>query len=258
MVRICPQCGTTSLMGTTECPNCKNSLLPLIENELAALKDMRIYSIIVLAFALLGTVSYILNIFHAGGISSGIFALFGLGLAGAPPVTITTLFILLEAAIILSLFLQAVSFVYLRSCFSKLMPNDFHFSSPKTGTTILIIGLIMAMIGLAVILALIIPLAATSSGNVSSQPGLLALLALSGFIVIIGGILVFIGYILGVLLGTHRMATKFEESLFDFGWILLLLSFLFSPLALIAGILFLQGTKTTKKRLTDVKSGTTV
>ncbi len=257
MARICPNCGTRNKMGNIKCPKCENSLLPVIDSEITALKDMRVYSIIVLVFAAFGTLSFALNIINTGSIASGgLFSLFGLGLSGPISSTITTLFILLEVVIIVSLFFQIVSYIYLRSCFSKLRPADYNFSSPKTGTTLLIIGLTLAMVGLAVLLALIFPLISANPGNITTQtPYVLAIFALAGFVVIIGGILTLIGYIMGVLIGTHRMATKFEEPMFDIGWILLLVSLFFSPLALASGILFLQGTITTRKRLMEVKSG---
>ena len=260
MARICPNCGTRNKMGNNQCPKCGNSLLSVIDSELIALKDMRVYSIIVLVFAIFGTLSFALNILNSGSIASGgLFAFLGLGVSGSLGTTITTIFIFLEVVIIASLFFQIVSYIYLRSCFSKLRPTDFNFSSPKTGTTLLIIGLVLAMVGIAVLLALVIPLIASSPGSITTQtPFALAVFALAGFVVVIGGILTLIGYIMGVLLGTHRMATKFEEPMFDIGWILLIVSLFFSPLALAAGILFLQGANTTRRRLIEVKSGATV
>lgn len=255
MARICPSCGTTSMMGTTLCPKCGNSLLPVIDNEISALNEMKVYAIIVLVFAVLGTTSYALDIINTGNYAnSGFLTFLGIANLGASS-SITTLFVILEIVVVASIFFQIISFVYLRTCFSKLLRQDYMFSTPKTGVTILIIGLSLAMVGIAVILALLLPLVLTSQGgNLANNPDLIVIVGLSALLAFIGGLLAFIGYIMGALLGIHRLATKFEESMFDWGWILLIISLFFSPLALVSGILFLQGTSVTKRRLMQVKS----
>lgn len=256
MARRCPQCGTSSMMGTTVCPKCGNSLLPVIDEEISSLADMKVYSIIVLVFAVFDTISFVLNVIGYGSfVGGGIFSFLNLTGTNITTSTVNSLLFVIEIILIVSMFFEIVSFIYLRACFSKLMGHDMEFSTPKTGVTLLIVGLILVMIGASVIIASLAPLLLSSqSGSIANDPGLLLIFGMSAILAAIGGILLFIGYIMGALIGLHRIATKFEESLFDIGWIFLIISLFFAPLALVSGIVFVQGTRVSVQRLEVVKT----
>lgn len=256
MSRTCPNCATVNKMGTIECPKCGNSLLPIIDREVSSLSDLRVFSIILLLFGILNTAVYVLNVVDTGSyLSGGFLSMLGLNGTNLNSSNLTTLFLLVEVGFVVTLFLEILSYVYLRAGFSKLAENDYNYETPKTGVTLLIAGGILVMVGLSVILALLGPLIlAAQTGNVTSNLGLIALLGASGIIAIIGGLIFLVGYILGVLLGFRRTAGKFEEPLFDIGWILLLISIFFSPLSLVSAVLFLMATSTTRQRLYEVKS----
>lgn len=257
MARRCPSCGAYSRMGNTVCSKCGSSLAPTIEMELSSMRDFRFFAIVVLIFGAIETSSFVLNILHFGPLSAvGILSLFSTLSAQNIQSSLTMAFLILEIISVATILVQTISIVYLRASFSKLAKGDYDFSSPKTGTALLIIGLILAMIGVAIILALIVPLISTLQQNSTAFPtGLLGGIAAAGFMSIIGGVLMLVGFIMGVFMGIHRLAVKFEEPLLDYGWILLLVSLFFSPLGIVSGILFVEGEIITRRRLKEVLSG---
>lgn len=255
MPRRCPNCGTYNGLGSVNCTRCQNSLEHVFQEEEKSLKDLRIYGIIFLITAIGLTLEFGVNIASSSYLGGG----FGLGmtsfLSGLIFSNLSVLFLAVEAFSVIILFVEAISFVYLRSSFNNLKKYDYSFSTPATGMTLLVIGIIMAIIGLGAALALLFPLLG-SSGNTPVTPTTIPLatfgiIALSALVGLIGGILLFIGYIMGVLLGLHRLSIRFEESYFDYTIILIIVSLLFTPISLIAAILVLLGIRKSKQRIND-------
>lgn len=251
MSRRCPRCGTTNILETKVCEKCGNSFDEQINKEILALKDIRVYGLLILIMGIVSVVEYALNIVNYGSYtSSGFLSLFS-GLNSQNLASqLSFLFVILEAIIVISLVIEIIAIVFLRAGFIKLRKGDYDFSTPTTGSTLLIIGLILGMIGIVVVLALFVPfISEVSQGSnpvlTSSLGGIVA----GGLITALGGLLILIGYIIGVLLGLHRLSDKFEQPYFEYSWILLLISIVFSPLSLVAGILLYLGSNSTSEKL---------
>lgn len=254
MVRRCPSCGTVNSLEARACEKCGNSFEEQVEKEILAVKDIRVYSLFVLIMSLVSTAQYVLSIVDNGSYtSSGLFSMFsGLNAQGFAN-QLTVIAVVLEFVAVLSILLQIISIIYLRAGFRKIVKGDYEFSTPITGTTLLIVGLILGMIGIVIVLALIVPFLATiSQGSTPVFNGSLGGILAGGLLAALGGLLILIGYILGVLLGLHRLASRFEQPYFDYGWILLIISLFFSPLSIVAGFLLYKGSTSTAEML---KSG---
>lgn len=251
MARRCPNCGTENLLESRTCEKCGSSFEETLNREILAIKDVKVYSLLVLIMAFVSTAQYILNLLGNEPLtSSGFLSLFsGLNVANATG-QITVLFFLAEIVIIATLVVQILGIIYLRAGFQKLVKGDYDFSTPATGSSLLIVGLILGMIGVVVVIALIIPfIGSLSQGSTPIFTGALGGVIAGGLLAALGGLLILIGYIIGVLLGLHRLASKFEEPLFDYGWVLLLISLFFTPLSIVAGYLFYRASTSTVEKL---------
>lgn len=262
MPRRCPYCGTENRLSAENCSKCQNSLEHISQEEHKSLKDLRVFSIVFLITSLISTGEFAYNVASTSILGNP----YGFGLTSifttiATPFSttgLTTFFLIVEIFFVVILFVYCVSFIYLRASFSKLRKFDFSFSTPTTGTTLLIIGIILALIGFGLILAYIFPLLNSLSGTTPANPTAIPTAAL-GFVILggfgagIGALLLLIGYIIGVLLGLHRLALKFEDSYFDYGLVLIIVSLFFSPIGLIAAVLIFLGVKRSKQRLDNAK-----
>lgn len=259
MPRRCPICGSYNSLGAIKCKQCQNSIEFISQEDQRSLKDIRGFGIIFLITAIVAVSEFALSSVNSSVPGSGLgFWLASIlnGLSYTNLTTgLTTTLLILEAVSVLALFVECVSFIYLRSSFIKLKKFDYNFSTPLTGTTLLIVGIVMAIIGLGTVLAFIFPLLNTI-GNPNATPSnfpvaSLGAILFGGFFGGIGLLLLVIGYIMGVLLGLHRLATKFEESFFDYALVLVIISVLFSPAGLIAAILVLLGVGRSQQRIKD-------
>lgn len=255
----CPSCGTHNLRGAIKCSGCQFSFEHISQEEMKSLKNLHVFAIIFLITAVISALDFTINVLattlYGASFNYGLTAVFS-GLTTSFSSSNLTIFVLLfEAILVAILFVQCLSFIYLRSSFIKLREFDFNFSTPTTGTTLLIVGVILAIIGFGVLLAFLIPLLGSLGPTPSSQATLplaaLGAVALGGFVGIIGGLLLVIGYIIGLLLGLHRLARKFEESYFDFALVMIIVALLFTPLELIAAILIIMGTRKSRQRIED-------
>jgi hypothetical protein len=259
MPRRCPNCGTYNSLGAQNCSRCQNSLEHIAHEEEKSLKDLKIFGIIFLVTAIVSISEYLYNLVSnpilGAGLGTGLASFFT-GFSSSLSLSNISIYLLVvEILAVVILFIEAVSFIYLRSSFTKLRKFDFSFSTPATGMTLLVVGIIMAIIGLGVILAFIFPLlgslSTTTTTPTTASLTALAAIVLGGLIGGIGGLLLLIGYIIGVLLGLHRLSTKFEESFFDYALVLIIVSLLFTPLLLVAAIFILMGIKRSNDRIKD-------
>ncbi len=255
----CPSCATYNLLGASKCSKCQFSLEHISLIEKKSLKDLRLFSIIFLITAVISTLDFVINVLattlYGASLNYGLTAVFT-GLTTSFSTSNLTVFVLVfEAILVAILFVQCLSFIYLRSSFTKLREFDFNFSTPATGTSLLIVGIILAIIGFGAVLAFLFPLIGSLGPSPTSQTTLpiaaLGAVALGGFVGIIGGLLLVIGYVIGVLLGLHKLSRKFEESYFDYALVLILVSLVFTPAELIAAILIIMGTRKSNQRIED-------
>ncbi len=256
MPRRCPNCGTYNSLGSETCSKCQNSLEHIAQEEEKSLKDLRVFGIIFLITAIASTGEYIYNIvattISGAGVGPGLTSLLSGVTSSLSLSSITTYLFVVEILAVIILFIEAISFVYLRSSFNKLRKFDYSFSTPSTGTTLLVIGIIMTIVGFGLILAFIFPLLGAATTSPSTFPlSILGAILLGAIVGGIGGLLLFIGFIIGVLLGLHRLSKKFEESYFDYALVLIIVSILFTPLFLLAAIFILLGIKRSGNRIKD-------
>jgi len=129
--------------------------------------------------------------------------------------------------------LMLVSFVIsLYAIFGKIRPGirqlsqiDGGFSICYTGTTLMIAGLLIVVSGLVV---------AAIIGAVEERPAIAALggSMLAFGVIIIGGIISLIGYILTFILGTFRLHSRYQNSLYMAAGILFVVDILLTFLGL--------------------------
>lgn len=255
MVRRCPSCGIENSLGRTSCERCNTSLIQVMDRETNALANVRIFAILVITVSAIGSVWYVLDIIGYGPLRVfGFRSIFNNHTVQEVISGLSRILVFVEVFLVSLTVLQEVSMLYLRSSFVELMKGDFSFSTPRTGMNLLLGGLIGLAAGIAVLFAFTVPLLKTLQTNPSAVPlNLYGGIALAGILTAIGGIIVLIGYIIGVFLGMHRFADRFEESLFDYSWITYLISIFFIPLGIVAGILALLGVRVTVKRISSVK-----
>lgn len=251
MARKCPSCGAENRMGDAACSRCGQSMETVIEAEKSSLKEIRSFSFLALAMSLVGSAAYVLN-FYGFGISN-ISRL--TGLAGNFTIQdlinlLSGILVYLEVVVIITMGILAVSAVFLHRGYSQLSRNDAWFSSPQIGSTLLFSGVILAAAGIVVILVLLVPLLDYVQQNPSSISGpAFGGVTSAAVIAGLGSLLMLFGYIIGILLGIHRLATKFEEPMFDYAWITFLISLFFIPVGIVAAILTLEGVRNTTSRL---------
>lgn len=252
----CPYCGTYNKLNASGCSRCSKSLDHITGEEHKSLRDVRAFGIIFLITMLISVGDFVLNLLTTSttglGYNPGFTSVFnGIG-AALTASDFTDLFLVFEIVVVVMLFVQCISFIYLRSSFVKLGKFDVSFSTPSTGTGLLIAGIILSIIGLGAVIAFLFPLSGSISSNATPTAFSLAsfgAIALGGLTGGVGVLLLFIGYIIGVLLGLHRLSTKFEETYYDYALVLIVVSLFFTPLGLIAAILILIGTRRSAGRL---------
>jgi len=144
-----------------------------------------------------------------------------------------------------------VEFVFLRRAFVALRSVEPRFGSPATSATVALVALPIVALGAALVLA---GLARTlSCSNIpsgvdcvaTSSPAFLA----GAGLVFLGGITLVIGA-LGVLIGVWRLGTRYSESRFQVGAILLLVPFL----APVGWVVILLGAGKVRGRISGVSN----
>ena len=144
------------------------------------------------------------------------------------------------------LVLTVLELILYRSAFRALAPIDDRFSTPATLVLLLFIAVILiVVIGAAVIGVALQAIACAGAGNpiTSSCLSVGTLLDLVGLLAVVA-IVALIGYI-GLLIGIWRLGSRYNESLFKVGAILLI----FPVLNFIGAILILVGARAALSRL---------
>jgi hypothetical protein len=151
--------------------------------------------------------------------------------------------------------LSIVNVLLLRAAFGRLSPVDGRFSTPRKLALVLLIGVVVALIGLAVFIQALQQLGScivNANGTFSGSCGALGNLALGELILLPGAILVLVGY-LGCLLGIWRFGIRYQEGSFKVGTILLLI-----PLVSVAGaVLLLIAASNARSKLGRPSDGVT-
>jgi len=158
---------------------------------------------------------------------------------------------LFYVVVIVSAALSVVTILLLRASFRELVPVDSRFSTPSTLALLLIVGVVVVLIGLVPLIAGAPTLSGcvVTSGN-TTLPGNcsgLGDLIIGGLVILAGAILVLIGYI-GCLIGVWRFGSRFQNSLFKVGAVLLL----FPVLNVVAAILILIAAQSERTRVASL------
>jgi hypothetical protein len=134
--------------------------------------------------------------------------------------------------------IEVAGLVLYRSAFHALAPVDRRFSTPSALALAAIVGIVIALAGLGLLLdALYQAVQCVGSGNPITRDCLLTGTFWGGLaLAAVGGIIALVGYI-GVLIGIWRLGTRYSESLFKIGAVLLI----FPYLNLVGAILILAG-----------------
>jgi len=144
---------------------------------------------------------------------------------------------------------------FLRTAFHRLAPVDRRFSTPSKLTLVLLVGAVLAVLGLVVVLHTLATLgncSVSTTGVTTGNCQGLATLALGELLLLPGAILSVIGYI-GCLVGLWRAGARYQESSFKIGTVLLLI-----PLVSVAGaILLLLAARSTRAKLGGAGPGMT-
>ena len=159
-----------------------------------------------------------------------------------------TYFLLLIAAITI---VAMLSYYMLYRGFNVLSKSSTRFASPRTGSLLLMAGFAMVILP-AVAIILMVPniLSGISASTLSGS--LLTKLLLASSVLLLGVVLLLIGIIMGIIMGMHRLASAFNTGMFDAAMILYLISFVFTPIILIAAVLVLAGCN---ESLRKIKNG---
>jgi len=129
------------------------------------------------------------------------------------------LWVVVAAVVALAVAGLASLVIYIRSGYGRLAQIDSGFGICRTGVTVSIAGVVVALAGL---LSLVAWVASSYPGQWRSLPPdflLSSLLAAVG-VLIIGGILFLVGWILTFIVGAFRLSDKYKESLFQAAGIL--------------------------------------
>jgi hypothetical protein len=150
--------------------------------------------------------------------------------------------------------LQVLGVVFLFLGFRDLARMDSRFSAPYVLAIVMLVGTLVVMVG-AVPLLLDIPnLAAQlpSTGGGAPSPGFISAIgSVIGYfvLIVIGGIMAFIGFVGGQMLGLWRVGSKYDETLLKLGAIFAIIPFL----NIVAPVLVVVGTNQVANRLPAVQ-----
>lgn len=131
--------------------------------------------------------------------------------------------------------------VKIRSGFRYLSRVDSRFRISYTGTTLMIVGLVIVVIGIIALIAMAALLASSETGAVTT----------SFAVLILGFIVALVGQILTLLIGAFRLHGRYNESLYQSAGILYIIAIIILPpiFGLIAAILMYMALKTTINKL---------
>lgn len=157
--------------------------------------------------SLLGIIGIVLAIAGLGAIETAVLstAISGNPTAAIPPL----LFVAIVGVLIgfISILLYRAGFRSLR----EIAPDQF--STPYTFTTVLLVGIALLALGLLIVIAGTVGLSLSS-------------LLIGAVFIIIGVILLFLGDIIGIILGLWRVGTRYDNTLIKVGAIFFIIPYL--------------------------------
>ena len=196
----------------------------------AALKKIRTFSMLSIAGNVVDLAAFIIVVLSIGVILKDTSSASKL-LASAGLAIFSASFLSIGASV-----LMLVSFVYLRSGYGMLKKSSERFNSPYTGINLFFVGLILIVVAVLLVLG----------GALASSLGLI----LGGFaILIVAGIMILLGEILGLILGSFRMRDYFNDSTFSTAGIMFIIGIFFALFSFIGAILVYLGANSVIKRI---------
>jgi hypothetical protein len=134
----------------------------------------------------------------------------------------------------------------LRAAFHGLAREDGTSSTPKSLATLAFIGAVMALVGLGLFLEALYSAIACSGSGVPIRSGCLTTSVFLGGVALlgIGALLALIG-IIGLLIGIWRLGTRYGDSKFKIGAILLI----FPYISLVGGVLILVAARAARGKV---------
>ena len=155
----------------------------------------------------------------------------------------------------ISAVISIVGLLLLTSGFRGLSKSDSRFSLPSIFMIIMIIGYVLAVVGVVPLVNdipnLIAQAPTTGNAPSSAFATLLSTLIFSIALIGLGGLLAFIGLIGGMILGLWRVGSKYDETLIKIGAIFIIIPLL----NIVAPILILVGVSGARGRLGSQVAG---
>lgn len=252
----CPNCGYPNGTYETRCRKCGGTLEEVLKTEKSAMNDMRVFSLIYLVTAVIGTVTFVYRYIGFNQFSYGFFSNVPNITPGQAISAVTPYMFVFEAISGISIIITLVSVFFLRGGLKKLKKLDEEFDSPHLGTTLFFVGLVLVAISTFALLLLLIGMIPDLSRSPPAIPfNILAILAPVAIVLVVGAIVLIVGVILAVILGLHRIAEKFDDSRFEAAWVLYIIGIFFAPVSLIAAYLSYDGASSSMKKIRKALSG---
>lgn len=245
MLRKCPTCGSEVDSAATVCPVCGLEMeIPSSDSQVAGILSIRVFAAISIISGIVGLVTT----FSGYGISS-IVPISGTSVPTSVSNFISSPSFAYFIALIIAITAVAlISYYMLYRGFDRLSRSSNRFRSPRTGSLLLMAGFAMVIIPAIVIITLVPNLLSGVSTN--SLPGsLITRLLIASSILLVGVVILLIGIIMGIIMGMHRLASVFNTGMFDAAMILYLISFIFTPVIIVAAILALAGCNEVLRKL---------
>jgi hypothetical protein len=237
MTRLCPTCGSVVDDQSTVCPVCGLDVKPMAKSgDISGIFYIRLFAIISLIVGVVGIVATYTSL----GVSD-LFTIFeSQGSSAANQFLNSSAFLYYLTISVVTITASIVEYYVLYLGYARLSLMSEMFRTPKTGSALLVSGLIMVIVPLLAII-LMVPNIFTDLNTMTFSGTELTVLIVSAIVLVIGAVMLIVGVILAMILGMHRISSQFNAGLFDAAMILYIFSFLFSPLSIIAAILALLG-----------------
>jgi hypothetical protein len=237
MLRKCPTCGSEVDASASVCPVCGLEMsMPVSDGQISGILFIRRFAIISIISGIIGIITAV-----SGFGFSSIIPVSGGSVSTSVSAFINSsefvYFLILIATItVVAMF----SYYMLYRGFNALSKSSVRFASPRTGSLLLMAGFAMVILPAVAIILMVPNLLSGISASSLSGPFLTKLLLVSS-VLLLGVVLLLIGIIMGVIIGMHRLALAFNTGMFDAAMIMYLISFIFTPIILIAAVLVLAG-----------------
>ncbi|MGC8562850.1 MAG: DUF973 family protein [Thermoplasmata archaeon] len=196
----------------------------------AALKKVRTFSMLSIAGNAVDLAAFVIVVLSIGVILKDISSTSKL-LESAGLAIFSASFLSIGASV-----LMLVSFVYLRSGYGLLKKSSERFNSPYTGVNLFFAGLILIVVAVLLVLG-------------GAMANSLGLILVGAAIMIVAGIMILVGEILGLILGSFRMRDYFNDSTFSTAGIMFIIGIFFALFSFIGAILVYLGTNSAIKRI---------